>query len=91
LNQPKDTAAVAKVVENLTRDGAVLNKQLEGKQYIANNEFSLVDICLITYIIHIFDEPEIQDWFKMYPNIAAWYKSVAARPAFKQVTDLHKW
>lgn len=90
-NKPFDKVAIKQATDNLKRDGAVLNKQLEGQQYIANNEFSLVDICLVTYLFPIAEESVIKEWFGLYPNIGAWYKTVTSRPAFKQITDMHKW
>lgn len=86
----KNEEECKKAAENLIRDGAVLNKQLDGKTWIVNDTFSLVDICLVTYINPIVNEPEIKEWFAACPNIAAWFKNTTARPAFQKVLDLQK-
>lgn len=89
--KPKDQAIVKQALDNLDRDGAILDKQLSGKQWIANNEFSLVDICMVTHIFPMAEEPEIRDWFKRFPHISGWYKNVVTRPAFQKIVALHKW
>jgi len=86
----RDEAACAKAAANLKRDGHVLNEQLAGKQWVANDEFSLVDICLVTYMHPIAGEPEMKQWFADFPNIAAWFKRTTERPAFKKVIEEQK-
>jgi len=90
FNIPRDDEACKKAGENLFRDGAVLNKQLDGKTWIVNDKFSLVDICFLTYLVPIVDEPEIKEWFAKYPNIAAWFKNATARPGWQKVIALGK-
>jgi glutathione S-transferase len=85
---PMNEEACKKALDNLLRDGAVLNKQLDGKTWIVNDHFSLVDICLLTYIVNIAETPEIKEWFTSYPNIGAWYKNVTARPAWQKVVEM---
>jgi hypothetical protein len=89
FNIPRDEAC-KKAGENLLRDGAVLNKQLDGKTWIVNDKFSLVDICFLTCLVPIVDEPEIKEWFAKYPNIAAWLKNATARPGWQKVIALGK-
>jgi glutathione S-transferase len=45
---------------------------------------------MVTCVAAVSDEPEIKEWFTAYPNIAAWYKNVTARPAWQKVLDLAK-
>jgi glutathione S-transferase len=89
FNIPRDEAC-KKAGENLLCDGAVLNKQLDGKTWIVNDKFSLVDICFLTCLVPIVDEPEIKELFAKYPNIAAWLKNATARPGWQKVIALGK-
>jgi len=84
----KNEAAAAAASANLKRDGQVLNEQLGKHQYVAGDNFTLVDICLPTYMWYIRDEPELKQWFADFPNIAAWFKRVTVRPAFQQVLEI---
>jgi glutathione S-transferase len=86
----RDDEACKKALDNLLRDGAVLNKQLDGKTWVVNDHFSLVDICLVTYMTPVIEESEMKEWFAKYPNIAAWYKNVTARPAWQKVVEMGK-
>jgi glutathione S-transferase len=89
--KPRDQEACKKAVANLLRDGHVLNKQLEGKTWIVNDNFSLVDIFLLPFLMPIVNEPEIKEWFAKYPNIGAWYEHATARPAWQKVVKLAKF
>lgn len=81
----RNDEACKNAAANLKKDGPILNKHLDDNEWLANNEFSLVDIHMVTYLYYIVNEPEIKEWFNENPNINAWYKRTTARPAFQQV------
>jgi len=83
----KDEAACATAAANLKRDGPVFNAQLEGRDWIIG-EFSLVDICMFTYMFPIASDPGIKQWFADYPNIGAWFNRMQTRESFKQLLPL---
>ena len=58
----------------------VLNKQLEGKDYIAGN-YSIADIATWPWISR-FEWQEID--LNLYPNVKRWYVSIANRPAVQK-------
>jgi glutathione S-transferase len=88
FGMPVDAEANKKALDNLIRDGHVLNKELEGKKWIVDDTFSLVDICFVTYIVPVSNEPEVKEWFAKYPNIGAWYNNVTSRPAYQKAAAL---
>ena len=58
----------------------VLNKQLEGRDFVAG-EYSIADIAIWPWISR-FEWQEID--MKQYPNVKRWYETIAARPAVKK-------
>ncbi|CAF1320572.1 unnamed protein product [Didymodactylos carnosus] len=61
----------------------ILNNNLANKEYIAG-PFTLVDIFFTPYINMLLQLPE-KDLIESRPNIAAWWKRVSSRPAFKKL------
>ena len=63
----------------------VLNKRLEGNQYIAGEEFSIADIALLPWIRAIALLPFTQDLpLAANANLKAWLDRVLARPAVQK-------
>jgi glutathione S-transferase len=57
----------------------LLEKSLEGKEYLCSNRFTLADIC-VSYAINLAAALGIEQAFK--PNITRWSESLFLRPAF---------
>ena len=57
----------------------LLEKSLEGKEYLCSNRFTLADIC-VSYAINLAAALGIEQAFK--PNIIRWSESLFLRPAF---------
>ena len=57
----------------------LLEKSLEGKEYLCSNRFTLADIC-VGYAINLAAALGIEQAFK--PNIIRWSESLFLRPAF---------
>jgi len=71
--------------KEVSRILTVLNKRLEGNQYIAGGEFSIADIALLPWIRAIALLPFTQDLpLAANVNLKAWLDRVLARPAVQK-------
>ncbi|OUR75408.1 glutathione S-transferase [Alphaproteobacteria bacterium 46_93_T64] len=59
----------------------VLDKRLEGQNYIVGNEYSIADMAIWPWVSRF--EWQTIDLDK-FPNVKRWYKSIAARPAVQK-------
>jgi len=75
-----DVDAVARHQEGLQRWAAVLNGQLEGKDYLVLDRFTLADIAVSSALTH--KESSKID-FAAYPYLQKWYDLVIQRPSWK--------
>jgi GST-like protein len=66
----------------------VLDRKLEGKDYIIANEYSIVDMAIWPWISR-FEWQTID--LDQYPNVKRWYKSIAARPAVQKGYHIPKF
>jgi glutathione S-transferase len=77
--------------EHLLRVLDVLNRALEGKEYLVGDKCTIADLSFITWdamIPWIFgDEFASLDLETKYPNYSAWDKKLHARPAVKKVFE----
>jgi glutathione S-transferase len=66
----------------IKRVTAVMNKQLEGKEYFVGNKFSFVDIAFFVWqnavVKHLGED---YDYSKEAPNVQAWLDRLNARPS----------
>ena len=62
----------------------VLDKQLSTNEYVIG-DFSLIDVFLCSIFSHFSNTPEGQQTLEKYPNIAAWWQRLSARPAWQKV------
>lgn len=79
-NVPSAFERYWKEVQRVT---AVLNKHLEGKEYIVGNKFTFVDIAFYIWqngIVMYLGQAENYDYAKEAPNVKAWLDRVGARP-----------
>jgi glutathione S-transferase len=63
----------------------VLEKWLNGREYLAGNSFSLADISYMPYVEYLF-AGESGDLVTSRPNFNAWWQRVSSRPSWKKVT-----
>lgn len=80
FNKGKAPYAEERYAKEAHRLYGVLNKQLEGKEYIAG-EYSIADIATWPWISR-FEWQEID--MNQYPNVKRWYVSIANRPAVQK-------
>lgn len=76
--------AVKRFVDESSRLYAVLDKRLEGRDFIAS-EYSIADVACFPWIrAH---EKQSQD-LDNFPNVKRWFKAILARPAIKRADEL---
>jgi len=80
----RDDVAAQKARDALKPALTILDKQLEGKQFILGDSLSLIDIWL-TPTIAVLPEDEFKLLIESHPNIAAWWKRVVNHPGWQQV------
>ena len=62
----------------------LLEKSLDGKDYLCSDRFTLADIC-VSYAINLASVLDIKQAFK--PNITRWSENLFSRPAFIKSKD----
>ncbi len=78
------------IEENLNKLPAlltVLNDSLNGKIYLAGNQFTLADLNTATVVSIC---PMIGEDLSKYPNIKGWMSAMSDRPAFQRYMNLRK-
>jgi GST-like protein len=84
FNPGKSTFAEERYLKEGLRLYGVLDRQLEGRQFIVD-EFSIVDIAVWPWISRF--EWQTIDITK-FPNVCRWYEEIAARPAVQAGYDV---
>ena len=79
-NKGKAPYAEERYLKEAHRLYGVLNKRLEGREFIAD-EYSIADIANWPWISR-FEWQTID--LKQYPNVKRWYETIAARPAVQK-------
>ena len=66
---------------NFRRFGAVLDKRLDGKQYVVGNALTLADLTLASSLMYAkqADVPLAE-----FPNVQAWFSRITELDAWKQ-------
>ncbi|KGO75765.1 Glutathione S-transferase, N-terminal [Penicillium italicum] len=82
----KVQSAIDRYINEIRRVSGVLNRALEGKQYLVGDKFSYVDAAFVPW--YLLTGQFGIDLEKEFPNVAAWLKLVQERPAIaKSVQD----
>jgi len=83
LGQP-DAGKVQESLGNFRRFAAVLNKRLEGKQYVVGSSLTLADLTLASSLMYakqsevpLSEFPNVQAWFSRISDLDAWKKTSA--------------
>lgn len=64
---------------------SVMDKRLEGRDFFANNEYSIADIAILPWVARY--EWQLVD-LNDYPNVKRWYDSLMARPAVQKGMEI---
>ena len=76
-----DTRKIDDALANFRRFGAVLNKRLEGKDYVVGSALTLADLTLASSLMYA-KQAEIP--LAEFPNISAWFSRISAMDAWKK-------
>lgn len=90
LESDDNPGAKLRYKDQVLRVVQVLDKMLEGKEYLVGDKFTYADLAfipwntLITPIEGVYPEWETE---KNYPNYTAWHARMVARPAVKKILE----
>jgi glutathione S-transferase len=77
-----DAGKVAEALTNFRRFAAVLNKRLEGKQYVVGDSLTLADLTLASSLMYakqadvpVAEFPSVHAWFSRMSDMDAWKKT----------------
>jgi GST-like protein len=77
--------AIKRYVDETARLYGVLNKQLDGRDFVAGSEYSIADMAIYPWIVpHTLQEQNLDD----FPYLKRWFESVANRPATQRAYAL---
>jgi len=88
FNPGKAPYAQDRYLAEAMRIYGVLDKRLEGQNYIVGNEYSIADMAIWPWVSRF--EWQTIDLDK-FPNVKRWYKSIAARPAVQKGYHIPKF
>jgi glutathione S-transferase len=80
-----DPRKIDEALGNFRRFGAVLNKRLEGKQYVVGNALTIADLTLASSLMYskqaevpVGELSNVQTWFSRISDLEAWKKTSPA-------------
>jgi glutathione S-transferase len=83
LGEP-DAAKIQESLGNFRRFAGVLNKRLEGRQYVVGNAMTIADLTLASSLMYakqaevpVAEFPNVQTWFSRISDLDAWKKTGA--------------
>ncbi|WP_426117538.1 glutathione binding-like protein [Pseudomonas sp. DSP3-2-2] len=77
--------AIKRYVDETARLYGVLNKQLDGRDFVAGSEYSIADMAIYPWIVpHTFQEQDLDN----FPHLKRWFETVASRPATQRAYAL---
>ncbi len=82
LGEP-DVGKVQDALANFRRFAAVLNKRLEGKQYIVGNAMTIADLTLASSLMYA---KQVEAPLAEFPNVQAWFSRISELDAWKKTT-----
>ena len=62
----------------------VYEQQLTGKEYLANNKFSMADLSHLTKTMKFFGRG-LDECIYSRPNVAKWWERISSRPTWKKL------
>jgi len=66
----------------------VLNGQLEGKNYLVGDGFTLADLVFLPYTDYLLKQEGWADFLAPYPNVDRWWRTISSRPSWQKVSQL---
>ncbi|MEJ6392413.1 glutathione S-transferase family protein [Gymnodinialimonas sp. 2305UL16-5] len=80
--------ATRRYTREIARHYALLNERLEGRDWIAGDAYGICDIAAWGWVKMAPFVMEAEGGLSPYPNVAAWFERVNARPAVARVDEL---
>ena len=80
LGEP-DATKVAEALTNFRRFAAVLEKRLQGKQYVVGNTLTVADLTLASSLMYA---KQVEAPLSEFPNIQAWLSPIMALDGWKK-------
>ncbi|ROT36438.1 glutathione S-transferase domain-containing protein [Sodiomyces alkalinus F11] len=83
-------SAIDRYTNEVWRVIGVLNKALEGKEWLVGDKMTFADMAFVSYnsLVHLMLDCPAEDALKEYPNVDAWHKRMASRDSWKKVLEL---
>jgi len=82
---PPDEAKCKESMEKLKKTLVILNTHLADKQFLIGDQLSLADVFFAPLVEECLDTPEKTQILDEHPHFYAWWKRIAATPAWKSV------
>jgi glutathione S-transferase len=82
LGEP-DAAKIQEALTNFRRFAAVLDKRLEGKQYVVGNGLTIADLTLASSLMYA---QQVEAPLSEFPNLQAWYTRITALDGWKKTS-----
>jgi len=76
-----DARKIEESLGNFRRFGAVLNKRLEGKQYVVGSALTIADLTLASSLMYA-KQAEVP--LAELPNVSAWFSRISDMDAWKK-------
>lgn len=77
--------AMERYVKETARLYGVLNKHLEGREWVAGTAYSIADMAIYPWIVsHKMQQQNLED----FPALKKWFDKIAARPAVKRAYEV---
>ncbi|HEX8592837.1 MAG TPA: glutathione binding-like protein [Pseudomonas sp.] len=77
--------AIKRYVDETARLYGVLNKHLDGREFVAGSQYSIADMAIYPWIVpHSWQDQNLDD----FPHLKRWFDMVAERPATKRAYAL---
>lgn len=77
-------AAIERYTRELQKLYGVLDRRLQGRDFLAGNQYSIADIACYPWIVpHLAHGQSLAE----LPNLSRWFRTIAARPATQRVYD----
>jgi glutathione S-transferase len=78
-----DQGKIQEALTNFRRFATVLNKRLEGKQYIVGNTLTVADLTIASSLMYA-KQTEVP--LAEFPNVQAWFSRISALEGYKKVS-----
>lgn len=77
--------AMERYLKETARLYGVLNKHLEGREWVAGTAYSIADMAIYPWIVsHKMQQQNLED----FPHLKKWFDKIAARPAVKKAYEV---